>query len=674
MSKYVEPPKKQMSARAQIALTAVVAVVAGVLLVRMPAGTPGRAYWLWPVGFGVLVLGVMVLEWWPNRSAAQIRNWFRVAGLAAVLVGAGLRRAPEQLPGRVWWPALIAAGVTVLAGLVVAWQRRRAGSAGTVNRWSKRSRRNDGVASRWQLFWVASWFPVRRKATILRPSLRGLSWWRRWFLVPITELGTPLARVGGMRVVSPVEDVTLRVGGPRSGKSGELAGRILDAPGAVIATTTRTDLIDLTGDLRAQVGPVRVFNPSGLGGLKSTVAFDLLAGCEKPSVAAYRAEDLIAGASSGGEGDSGDREHWNAQAGRVLGILMHAAALGGADMPTVQDWVASPEAGKADILRFLLRSPEPGCEAAALQFIDTNDRTRSSITSTIMPALSWLIDETAAQAAFAGRDQIRGLDGLGAVAGFDVQELLDTRGTVYLLGAEDGRTAPLLAALTGHIAREARQIASYLPGGRLDPPLTLALDEAALICPIPLDKWTADMGGRNITIHIGVQSRPQLNQRWGKDGAAAIVNNSATVLLYGGMKESDDLESWSKLTGERDELVDTTDQNGQLQSRTTRKVAVMSVAQIAQLPFRRVVIIRRGMPPAVGRVQMAWKRRDVKAHQAAQRRARRTATLTRLADRVLSRWPDAVPAQRSAAHTGSPGGTAAAQPTTTPVAPGGDLA
>ena len=65
-------------------------------------------------------------------------------------------------------------------------------------------------------------------------------------------------------------------------------------------------------------------------------------------------------------------------------------------------------------------------------------------------------------------------------------------------------TAPLVTALTGHIAREARRIAATRPGGRLDPPLTLALDEAALICPIPLDNWTADMGGRNVTIQESV--------------------------------------------------------------------------------------------------------------------------------------------------------------------------
>lgn len=36
------------------------------------------------------------------------------------------------------------------------------------------------------------------------------------------------------------------------------------------------------------------------------------------------------------------------------------------------------------------------------------------------------------------------------------------------------------------------------------------------------------MGGRAITIHIGAQSRAQLRQRWGADGAAAILNNTAT--------------------------------------------------------------------------------------------------------------------------------------------------
>src|SRR4029450_5507536 len=109
-----------------------------------------------------------------------------------------------------------------------------------------------------------------------------------------------------------------------------------------------------------------------------------------------------------------------------------------------------------------------------------------------------------------------------------------------------GQTAPLVAALTGHIARQARQLAGVQPHGRLDPPLTLALDEAARLCPVPLGQWTADMGGRGVTIHIAVQSRAQLEQRWGREGAAAILNNAATRLVYRGTREPGDLDARCK--------------------------------------------------------------------------------------------------------------------------------
>jgi type IV secretory pathway TraG/TraD family ATPase VirD4 len=125
----------------------------------------------------------------------------------------------------------------------------------------------------------------------------------------------------------------------------------------------------------------------------------------------------------------------------------------------------------------------------ALQFFENNPNTQSSISTTIMPALAWLSNPTAVAAAAPGGD-------------FDVARLLSERGTVYLLGAENAQTAPLVTALTAHIAREARAIAARQPDGRLDPQLTLVLDEAALICLIPLDRWTADMGG-------SVSTRPE---------------------------------------------------------------------------------------------------------------------------------------------------------------------
>jgi type IV secretion system protein VirD4 len=546
--------------------------------------------------------------------AAGRSRWLRRAallGVVLVLLGWGDHREAGGI-------RLLLAGVLILAGVVAVWRHGRSGSAGAVRRISSRSRRRDGVASRWVILRSASRFAVRRKMRVLRPSTRDMSLFAR-MRVPTLALATPLARVGLLRIWSPCEDVTVRVGGPRTGKTGEIAGRILDAPGAVIATSTRTDLLELTGPVRSRVGPVWVFNPSGLGRLDSTVVFDPLSGCNDPKTATYRASDLLSGSDGPGSNANGDREFWQKQAVRVLAAMMHAAALGGASMRDVQRWVASPDAHAGDVQRQLRHSKQDAIATDALQFLNTNERTQTSISSTIMPALAWLNDDTAAKAA--GQHNGLRVDR----AGFDVAELLAQNGTVYILGAEDAQVAPLVCALTGHIARTARQIASEMRGGRLDPQLTLALDEAAVICPIPLDSWSADMGGRNVTIHIAVQSRAQIRKRWGDTGAAAILNNAATLLIFGGTRDVEDLTAYSVLAGERHERIRTHDQHGRVAATTYQRVPVLSPAQFAQLAAGRVVIIRRGMPPAIGRVQMAWKRHDVRTVARQDRRYARRA-------------------------------------------------
>jgi type IV secretion system protein VirD4 len=486
--------------------------------------------------------------------------------------------------------------VTVVGGLVLLWHRRTR-TAATVTRWGRRSRRKSGVASGWDIVRVASWAAMRRKAATVRPSLAELSWRDRWRTRTV-EFAIPLCRVGLWRVWASIEDVVILFGGPRTGKSGWLAGRIIDAPGAVLVTSTRTDLHALTMPLRIHRGPVFVFNAVGLGDVPSSITFDPLTGCTDAVTATERATDLLAGAT---RADGGDREFWEAQARRVLAALMHAAALGGLSMREVLGWVANPDEAKREVTSLLRRSPEPAFVEDVTQFLATNERTRTSITSTVMPALAWLTSPAASAAAAPGGTP------------FDVAELLRSKATVYLLGGEESQVAPLVTALTGHIAREARRIAARQPSGRLDPPLTLALDEAALICPIPLDSWTADMGGRGVCIIIALQSRAQLIARWGATGAAIILNNAASVMVFGGTKDRDDLDSWSSLAGERDEPVETHDAAGKLTSRTVRKVPVLSPAQLANLPAGRVVVFRRGMPVVVGRVRMAWKRRDVKA-------------------------------------------------------------
>jgi type IV secretion system protein VirD4 len=94
------------------------------------------------------------------------------------------------------------------------------------------------------------------------------------------------------------------------------------------------------------------------------------------------------------------------------------------------------------------------------------------------------------------------------------------------------------------------------------------------------------------------------------------------VMVFGGTRDRDDLQFWSTLTGERDEPADTMDPQGRTVARTTRKTAVLSPAQIANLPAGKVMVIRRGMAPVVGRAQMAWRRRDLRWSRFARRRPR----------------------------------------------------
>lgn len=492
-------------------------------------------------------------------------------------------------------------------GAAAAWNRWVRSSA-VVNRWGLRSRRTSGVASRVDIFRYRGAFAMRRRAATLRPALRAIGLRARvaqLLRLPVTEVAVPLCRTGGVRVWSACEEVVLEFGGPRKGKSQSLAGAILDAPGAVIATSTRLDLLDQVGPMRAERGPVYVFNPVGLGLRTSTITFDPLIGCTDPVTAMERAADMIGG-GAGPSGSGGDREFWDKQGCRVLAALMHAAALGGTSMDIVQDWLADLDGYQQEITRLLRdHSTEPGFVAAINQFIGTNDRTRTSITATIAPALGWLTHGPARAAAQPADD---------GGHSFDVETLLDSRALVFIVGGEEAQVAPLVCALTGYIAREARRLAAFRPGGRLDPPLSLRLDECALICPVPLHQWTADMGGRGVNIVACFQSRAQLVDRYGEAKAATIINNSGARVLYGGTADRDDLTYWSSLAGERDEWVPALDANGRTTSRHLRRVPVLPVAQLATLPPARVVVFTSDIPPVIGWAEQAWRRRDVRAH------------------------------------------------------------
>jgi type IV secretion system protein VirD4 len=556
--------------------------------------------------------------------------WRPATVAAGVLILAALfRRAGWDAP----FHYLAAPMTVVLVGCTLWWALRHVArphsTKALIRRRAELDQRAGGVATRLDIAEHASAKALKLRAHILRPSLAGLSRWERWRL-DARLLGVEIARLGwgwwGERIYSSCEDATLRIGGPRTGKTLSLACHGLDAPGALITTSTRLDLAEMVHDTRTDTtgrtgrvgggtGVVHVFNPAGLGGLASTVRWRALAGCEDFATAMRRATDLV-------PESSGEAERWDVQARRILTLLLHAAAVSGRSMRDVVRWISDTTHTSRDEIVEALMAPQPDPHgdghgdgqgdtarlivpeggrdrAAAIRaFYATNDRTRTSITTTIAVPLAWMSDDRARRLGDADPDDPQLIDITGLIA----------RGeTLHLIGHEDHTgLSPLIAALVAEIAHAARTLASARRGGRLDPPLTMLLDEAALVCPVPLDRWTADMGGRGVTIHISVQSLSQLRQRWGDDGAGTILANVATFIVFGGSPSAEDLRDISSLTGEHRMKVvgadhDSVDDLDDGERRGEyRWVPVMSAAQIRALDTFQVLVMRRGLHTAVG--------------------------------------------------------------------------
>ncbi len=135
-------------------------------------------------------------------------------------------------------------------------------------------------------------------------------------------------------------------------------------------------------------------------------------------------------------------------------------------------------------------------------------------------------------------------------------------------------------------------------GNRLDPPLLLALDEVTQICPVPVPSLLADSGGRGIQMIIGGHGVAQLEQRWGKHGAQAILD-TANILLVPGVKNPDTLEAISRLCGDmpyREHGEDKTSRH---------RIAPPEV--IRELPKKFGFLIQGGFSPVIPRLAMGWR-------------------------------------------------------------------
>jgi type IV secretion system protein VirD4 len=398
---------------------------------------------------------------------------------------------------------------------------------------------------------------------------------------PATEYAAQLGRAQyGRRLYAAFELHRLVLAPPRTDKTGLLADWIIRHPGPVLTTSTRADLPQLTSPSRLGRGPAYVFNPEGVSDVPSTFAWDLLGTCTD-ELMAFKMADWLAGATPG----YGDLAWFEEQGTMGMAGLLLAAAKTGAVLTEVYQWVQ--RRGHERALAVLAEHGNMELYAVVQALMEEN-RTAASVRSTIARALKWAVIPQLAAAV----DR----DGM-----FDAREFALRGGTLHLIASGDSRSviAPLLRALASHVHFEAGLAGSRTEAGRLDPPLLMAMDEVAQVCPVDLPSMLADSAGKGIVFVTVAHSLAKLEERWGKEGAANIWAISGVKMLLRGITEPATLEDVSRVCG-------TLGDDGDDRAR------IVPPDVLRRLPKHSALVINMDLSPAVVRVSRAWKRRGVR--------------------------------------------------------------
>ncbi|WP_306358968.1 MULTISPECIES: type IV secretory system conjugative DNA transfer family protein [unclassified Nocardia] len=565
---------------------------------------------------------------WKELIAVGVAMGAAGAARTSLEIGEHLYGGPEQDPpwnpislalgfatGDLAWTSAATAGAATLgvsavagvAGSVWAWRaacekcrdlrdqraHRRASRAAGRGRVSREAVDSQAryMASGKELAGL-SWSAMRAKAAKLKVQLRDSD-----------APGVLIARAvaGGQPLYASYEDLHLDIWGPRSGKStSRVIPAVMEAPGAVVATSNKRDVVDATRTARSAEGRVHVFDPQGVAEEPCSWYWDPIAwvlGSDGGAGAQERAAELAGHFAAAGEADKRDA-FFDPEGEDLLAGLFLACALGKRPITQAFAWVT-----KVDDLEPIEILDAHGFDLLSAALSDqytAPDKQRGGVFSTAKK-----------MAACLKYDRIRPwvtphLNGEKPRRSFDVAEFVTSRDTLYALSEEGkGSAGPLITALCAAVAAAGKAEGVRHPGGRLPVPLLLVLDEAANIVKwADLPKQYSHFGSRGMVVMTILQSWAQGVRCWGPEGMQALLSATNVLVLGAGLKDTGFLRDISELVGGHYELVTSTSRShgkdGARSTSTSRVTeATLTPSDLAALPKGRAVVFASGHRPTL---------------------------------------------------------------------------
>lgn len=441
---------------------------------------------------------------------------------------------------------------------------------------------------------------MAERAPGLRPSLAGT---KRKDLTA-RDVGVVLGDVSRTRLFKSHEDVELVICGPRSNKtSAKVVPDVLAAIGPVVATSNKPDVWILTAGLRAKVGRVWLWDPQRITYQPQSFWWNPLRTVRTVESAARMASYFMREVGGGAGQTNRADPFFTPAAAKTLRQLLLAAACSNRTLREVVLWVAT-------------RSEEPAVhlerhgfttQAASLRStLELPPETKGGIFEGVSTALACLDSESLLRWVTPPSTWDEPPAEPDAVPELDLWSLITRPGaahpTLYLLSREgEASGRPVVAAIVGELIEIAVQAASA-NGGRLDPVITMQLDECANIVRLPeLPSWMSWFGSMGLQVTVVLQSREQGRAVWEKSGFDALWSAATIKTIGAGVQDADFCEDLSRLVGDHkiEETSTSYSSGGASTSRSLRTERILTAADIAAMARTNALLFSSGRRPAM---------------------------------------------------------------------------